>query len=71
MKLPFDCLVLDSGPVEVKNRFGGASCMLTPDAVAVYDTIMGAELFGQYKTMQKGLTWFRKHYPNEYMILLD
>jgi hypothetical protein len=71
MKLPFDCAILDTEPVEVRNRFGGESCMLTPEAVAVYDTIMGSELIGDYKTVRKGLDWFRKHYPKEYMILLD
>jgi hypothetical protein len=71
MQLPFDCLVVDNAPVEVFNRFGGGSCMLTPEAVAVYDTIMGAEVLGEYKMLEKGLAWFRKYYPNEYMILLD
>lgn len=71
MKLPFDCTILDTEPVEVRNRFGGESCMLTPEAVAVYDTIMGAELISDHKTMRKGLEWFRKYYPKEYMILLD
>jgi hypothetical protein len=71
MKLPFDCVIMDTEPVEVSNRFGGGSCMLTPEAVAVYDTIMGSELIGDYKKMQKGLDWFRRNYPKEYMILLD
>jgi hypothetical protein len=71
MKLPFDCVILDTEPVEVRNRFSGDSCMLTPEAVAVYDTIMGSEFIGDYKKVRKGLDWFRKHYPKEYMILLD
>lgn len=71
MKLPFDCTIYDTESQEVFNRFGGGSCMLTPEAVAVYDTIMGAELLSQYSTMRQGLDWFRKYYPNEYMILLD
>jgi hypothetical protein len=71
VKLPFDCMILDTEPVEVKNRFSGESCMLTPEAVAVYDTIMGSEMIGDYKTIRKGLDWFRKHFPAEYMILLD
>jgi len=28
-------------------------------------------LIGDYKTVRKGLDWFRKHYAREYMILLD
>ena len=49
----------------------GEGCMLEPDAVAVYDTIMGAQHFNDYKTIRTGLDWFRKHFPAEYMVLLD
>lgn len=71
MKLPFDCMILDSEPVLVKNPFSGESVMLVPEAVAVYDSIQGAELIGDYGTMRKGLDWFRKYFPKEYMVLLD
>jgi hypothetical protein len=71
MKLPFDCMILDSEPVEVNNPFSGASCMLTPEAVAVYDVIKGAEMLGEYTTVRKGLAWFRKYFPAEYYVLLD
>lgn len=71
MKLPFDCMILDSEPVLVKNPFSGEGVMLVPEAVAVYDSIQGAELIGDYKTMRKGLDWFRKYFPKEYMVLLD
>lgn len=70
-KLPFDCMVLDEAPVRVENPFSGESVMLEPDAVAVYDTMRGAEMFGDYTTVRKGLDWFRKHFPAEYMVLLD
>lgn len=70
-KLPFDCMVFDKEPVEVKNPFSGQSCILEPDAVAVYDCISGANMMGDYKTVRAGLNWFRKYFPNEYMILLD
>ena len=70
-KLPFDCMILDSAPVEVRNPFSGESVVLEPDAVAVYDTIAGANMIGDYKTVRKGLDWFRKYFPEEYMILLD
>ena len=70
-KLPFDCMILDAEPVEVQNPFSGETCMLEPDAVAVYDVMMGAERFGDYKTVRKGLDWFRKYFPAEYMVLLD
>ena len=70
-KLPFECMILDTEPVEVSNPFSGESCMLEPDAVAVYDTIKGCELFGDYNKVQQGLAWFAKYFPREYMILLD
>ena len=71
MKLPFECMVLDKEPVLVKNPFSGESCMLAPEAVAVYDSLKGAEMMGDYRTVRKGLEWFRKHFPEEYMVLLD
>ena len=45
--------------------------MLEPDAVAVFDCIKGAEITKEYDMAQKGLAWFRKYFPKEYMILLD
>lgn len=70
-KLPFDCMIFDKEPVMVQNRFSGESVLLQPDAVAVYDSIMGAEMIGDYKRVQKGLDWFRRYFPEEYMVLLD
>jgi hypothetical protein len=64
-------MILDTEDVRVANRFSGESVMLPPDAVAVYDTMMGAEMVGDYKTVRKGLDWFRRHFPAEYMVLLD
>jgi len=71
MKLPFECMILDSEPVLIKNPFSGESVTLVPEAVAVYDSIRGAEMIGDYKTVRKGLDWFRKFFPQEYMVLLD
>jgi hypothetical protein len=64
-------MILDTEDVRIANRFSGESVMLPPDAVAVYDTLMGAEMMGDYKTVRKGLDWFRRHFPAEYMVLLD
>ena len=64
-KLPFDCMILDDAPVEVQNPFSGESCMLEPDAVAVYDCIMGGNLTGDYNMVRKGLDWFRKYFPKK------
>lgn len=71
VKLPFDCMILDTENVEVRNPFSGYSIMLTPEAVAVYDTIKGCEMVGDYEMVQKGLDWFSENYPVEYMVLLD
>ena len=69
-ELPFNCKV-GYKPEEVANRFTGEKVTIPSDAVAVYYTIMGAELFRDYDKVRKGLDWFRKHEPNAYMILLD
>ncbi len=70
-KLPFECVVYDKEPVEVKNRFSGEGIVIPPDAVAVYDSIIGAEYINNWDTVRKGLDWFRKHEPEAYMVLLD
>ena len=71
MKLPFDCKILDKGPVEGANPFSGEKVTLQPEAVAVYDTIKGAEIVGDYDLVRKGIDWFIEHYPKEYGVLLD
>ena len=76
--LPFECIVLDKSE-EIENPFSGEKVMLEPDAVAVYDSIKGAEYLAdpnngddpKWETVRKGITWFQKHYPKEYFILLD
>ena len=69
-KLPFPVIMGTESEV-VANRFTGESVTLPPDAVAVYDAIIGAEMIGQYKIVRKGLDWFRRYFPAEYMVLLD
>ena len=73
-RIPFDVnLNLDAKDklIEVPNRFSGATASLPWFAVAVYDLIIGAERLEDYDTVQNGLSWFSKHFPNEYMTLLD
>ena len=79
IKLPFECEVLEH-PEVIKNPYSGESIELQPDAVAVYDCIKGAEYLAQgiddgghplWVKVREGLDWFRKHYPKEYMVLLD
>jgi len=72
-KIPFD-LALSDEPTTlttISNRFGGESCELPEFAVAVYDLIMGSEMFGEWQTHRKGLDWFIKYFPKEYGVLLD
>ena len=72
-KLPFD-VALPEDPTAtdtVRNRFGGESCTLPAFAIAVYDVIMGSEMLQDYTTQMKGMDWFIKYFPKEYMVLLD
>ncbi len=62
--------IFDS-PETVSNPFSGESVELDPVAVAVYDLVKGAEMMGRVKEMRRGLDFFIKFYPSEYMTLLD
>ena len=75
---PFDQCNFGANPIHgltIMNRFNEPgfvqSAKLPAFAVAIYDTIIGAEATEDYKTMQKGLTWFQKNFVNEYYTLLD
>ena len=75
---PFDQCFFGAEPtkeITVHNRFSDEtftqSCKLPAFAVAIYDTIIGAETSENYKLMQKGLTWFQKNFTDEYYVLLD
>jgi len=75
---PFDQCNFGMNPTKeltIMNRFNepGAvqSAKLPAFAVAIYDTIIGAEATEDYKTMQHGLTWFQKNFTNAYYALLD
>ena len=63
--------IIDTTPVEVVNPCSKQKVTLQPAAVAVYDCIKGAEMMDDHDMMQKGMDWFSKHYPDEYMVLLD
>ena len=47
------------------------SVMLPRFAVAIYDVIMGSEMLQDWKTHRKGLDFFIKYFPKQYMVLLD
>ena len=72
-KLTFQVALPEDPTTEeiVKNRFGGESCTLPAFAVAVYDVIIGSEMFQDWKSQRKGLDWFIKYFPKQYMVLLD
>ena len=75
---PFDQCYFGAEPTKVMtigNRFNDECSQqyakLPAFAVAIYDTIIGAEQTEDYDTMQKGLSWFSVNFTKEYMILLD
>ena len=55
----------------VKNRFSGEPALLPWFAVAVYAVIMGSEQTQDWDSHRKGLDWFIKYFPKQYMVLLD
>ncbi len=63
--------LFDSTPIEVKNPFSGESCVLCPEAIAMYDLIKGAEMLKDYEIFDKAMAAFIKRWPKEYMILLN
>ena len=69
--LPFKGLEIGDKNEIVQTRFSGKTAELTPEAVAVYDLLKGAEIIGNHKVLRKCLDWFIKNHPKEYMILLD
>ena len=75
---PFDECNFGSNPTKmmnVMNRFSDENttqyACIPAFAVAIYDTIIGAEATEDYKTMQRGITWFQKNFSNAYRVLLD
>ena len=79
-KLPkwFNGQVYDKGAV-VENRFGGGKIELNNLELSMYDLVMGASILtemggggpGIIKDLRRGLSWFRTHSPEAYMVLLD
>lgn len=63
--------LVDTEPEEITNPYSGQSCILTPDAIALYDYVKGCEMLENWKGLSEGLFVFAKHWPEEYMILLD
>ena len=75
---PFNECNFGSNPTKeltIMNRFNEPgfvqSAKLPAFAVAIYDTIRGAERTEDYDIVRKGLDWFKKNFAREYMVLLD
>ena len=75
---PFDQCFFGAEPTKVMtigSRFNDEGSQqyakLPAFAVAIYDTIIGAEASEDYKLMQKGLDWFSRNFTDEYYVLLD
>ena len=71
---PFNECYFGSEPtkeITLSNRFSGETATVPAFAVAIYDTIIGAEQTQNYDLMQKGLNWFSRNFTKQYMILLD
>ena len=71
IKMPFDCQIYPDKQVTIANRFTGQKCTMPGYAAAVYDTIIGAERFEQWDTVRAGLDWFKQHFAEQYMVVLD
>ena len=67
----FPDIFIGSDNEEVINPYSGGKTILSPDAVAVYDLVKGAEMLQIWPVVRAGLDWFKEHYPKEYMVLLD
>ena len=71
IKLPCEVFYDDCEIVTETNPFSNQSCDLPRFARGVYYAIKNAEIDGKYKKMQKLISWFQKHFTNQYFILLD
>ena len=71
---PFDECFFGKEPTKehtITNPYSDQSTTIPAFAVAIYDTIKGAEHTQDYDLMQKGLDWFSRNFTKQYMILLD
>jgi hypothetical protein len=76
IKVPFedaDYRLDGDKDVEITNPMSGQKATVPGYAAAVYDVIMGAQVTRpvRYDLVQKGCDWFSRHFPRQYMILLD
>jgi len=71
IKLPCEVVYDDCEMVTETNPYSNESCDLPRFARGVYYKIKNAEINEDYKTMQKGISWFQKHFTKQYYVLLD
>ena len=69
--MPFDCQLYPDKQVTVANRFTGQETTMPGFAASVYDVIIGAEMIQDWDTVRLGLDWFKKHFAEQYMVVLD
>ena len=71
---PFDQAYMGADPTHeltIQNPYSNDSVKLPAFAVAIYDTIKGAELTEDYDIVRQGINWFQKNFVKEYYVLLD
>ena len=74
IKVPFegaDYRLDGEQDVTIQNPFSGEKATVPGYAAAVYDVIIGAEQFKDWDSHRKGLDWFSRNFPKQYMVLLD
>ena len=49
MKLPYKDIFIGEASEYITNTYSGQGIMLSPEEVAVYDTLKGCEIFGDYR----------------------
>ena len=71
---PFDQCFMGDNPTKtltIMNPYSNDSAVLPAFAVAIYDTIKGAELTEDYDIVRQGINSFQKNVVKEYYVLLD
>ena len=74
VKVPFedaDYRLDGEQDVTIENPLSGEKATVPGYAAAVYDVIQGAQVTHDYDLVQKGCDWFSRHFPKQYMVLLD
>ena len=71
MKLPYKDIFVGEVSEFITNPYSGEGIMLSAEEVAVYDTLKGCEMVGDYDGLRKGINWFIDNNAEAYMVLLD